>query len=62
VPAVFPAASSLCCRHPLLLLPGCSGSAPRALTGRDDSRSPEGSGGESEVAFGASVWCPVLGV
>jgi hypothetical protein len=35
--AVFPAASSLSCRHPLLLLPGCSGQAPRALTGRDDS-------------------------
>ena len=41
MPAVFPAASSLCCRHPLLLLPGCSGLAPRALTGRDDSQLPK---------------------
>jgi hypothetical protein len=59
MPAVFPAVSRLSCCHPLLLLPGCSGLAPRALTGRDDSRSPDGSGGESEVAIGASVWCPV---
>ncbi len=62
MPAVFPAASGLSRRHPLLLLPGCSGQAPRALTGRDDSRSPNGSGGESEVAIGASFGCPVLGV
>jgi hypothetical protein len=54
MPAVFPAVSRLSCCHPLLLLPGCSGLAPRTLTGRDDSRSPDGSGGESEVAFGAS--------
>jgi hypothetical protein len=58
--AVFPAVSVLSCRHPLLLLPGCSGVAPRALTGRDDSRSPNGSGGESEVAFGASCFVPRL--
>ncbi len=32
--AVFP------CRPPLLLLPGCSGQAPRALTGRDVSLDP----------------------
>ena len=26
------------CRPPLLLVPGCSGLAPRAIAGRDDSR------------------------
>ena len=62
VSAVFPAVSGLSRRHPPLLLPGCGGSAPRALTGRDDSQSPKGLGGESEVAIGASGLCPVLGV
>src|SRR4051794_23438910 len=38
---VFPVASGLSRRQPPLLLPGCDGQAPRALTGRDDSRSPE---------------------
>ena len=41
VPAVFPAVSGLSRRHPLLLLPGCSGQAPRALASRDDSQLPE---------------------
>jgi hypothetical protein len=35
--AVFHAVSGLSLRSPLLLLPGCSGLAPRAVAGRDDS-------------------------
>jgi len=39
--AFFHAVSGLSLRSPLLLLPGCSGLAPRAVTGRDDSLLPD---------------------
>src|SRR3954453_18859215 len=55
---VFPVASGLSRRQPPLLLPGCDGQAPRALTGRDDSRHLKGSGGDSEVLVGASFGAP----
>ena len=39
VPAVFAGCQRVSpCRPPLLLVPGCSGLAPRAIAGRDDSR------------------------
>jgi len=56
---VFPIASGLSRRQPLLLLPGCSGQAPCAIAGHDVSLHPTRSGGESEVAVGASIGCPV---
>src|SRR3954451_9124364 len=55
---VFPVVSGLSRRQPPLLLPGCDGQAPRALTGRDDSRHLKGSGGDSEVLVGASFGAP----
>ena len=59
VPTVFPVVSGLSCRHPLLLLPGCSGQAPRALTGRDNARYRPRSGGESELLIvGSCVGAP----
>ena len=39
--AVFRAVSGLSQLSPPLLLPGCGGPTPRAVTGRDDSRSPD---------------------
>ncbi len=39
--AVFHAVSGLSLLSPPLLLPGCGGPTPRAVTGRDDSRSPD---------------------
>src|SRR3954451_19005241 len=54
----LPAVSGLSRRPPLLLLPGCSDQAPRAIAGRDVSRDLTRSGGESEVAIGASVGAP----
>ena len=54
----LPAVSGLSRRPPLLLLPGCSDQAPRAIAGRDVSRYLTRSGGESEVAIGASLGAP----
>ncbi len=56
--AVFPAASGLSRRQPSLLLPGCGGQAPRAITGRWCSRSPGLSGGDSELLIGSCVCAP----
>jgi hypothetical protein len=56
--AVFPAASGLSRRQPSLLLPGCGGQAPRAITGRWCSRSPGLSGGDSELLVGSCVCAP----
>ena len=55
---VFPTVSGLSLRSPSLLLPGCVGLAPCAIAGHDDSRSPELSGGESELAVGGSWFAP----
>ena len=57
--AVFHAVSGLSNCHPPLLLPGCGGSAPCAISGHDVSSSPNGSGGESELLIGNSLGCPV---
>ncbi len=58
---VFLTVSGLSRRQPLLLLPGCSGQAPCAIAGHDVSQKPDGrSGGESEVAIGASVGAPFI--
>ncbi len=56
----FPSPAVSPCCPPLLLLPGCSGQAPRAIAGRDVSHHLTGweSGGESEVAIGASLGAP----
>ena len=54
----LPAVSGLSRRPPLLLLPGCSDQAPRAIPGRDVSHVLTRSGGESEVAIGASLGAP----
>jgi hypothetical protein len=54
----LPAVSGLSRRPPLLLLPGCSDQAPRAIAGRCVSRYLTRSGGESEVAIGASLGAP----
>src|SRR3954471_9286912 len=54
----LPAVSVLSRLPPLLLLPGCSDQAPRAIAGRDVSRDLTRSGGESEVAIGASLGAP----
>lgn len=52
----FPAGSGLSHRPPLLLLPGCSGQAPRDLTARSFPLYYLKSGGKSEVSLvGASV-------
>src|SRR3954454_5247185 len=56
---VFPVASGLSRRQPPLLLPGCDGQAPRALTGRDDSRSPEDQAARAKSPL-ALLWVPRL--
>src|SRR5688500_20016731 len=56
VSVVFPTVSGLSRRHPPLLLPGCGEQAPGAIAGPDVSLPADSrSGGESEVAIGASV-------
>ena len=58
--AVFLAVSSLSCRHPSLLLPGCDGLAPCGIAAHDDSPLTWfESGGESELLIGNSFGCPV---
>jgi len=59
VSVVFPTVSGLSLRSPTLLLPGCAGQAPCAITGHDDSLLPDGSGSESELAVGGSFFVPV---
>ena len=56
--SVFPDASSLFRCHPPLLVPGCGGSAPCAISGHDVSSQPNKSGGESEMLVGTSVCAP----
>ena len=56
--SVFPDASSLFRCHPPLLVPGCGGSAPCAISGHDVSSQPNKSGGESELLVGNSVCAP----
>ena len=61
--AVFHAVSGLSLLSPPLLLPGCGGPTPRAVTGRDDSRSPDWvRRRERDRPSWRLCWCPVLGV
>ena len=56
--SVFPDVSSLFRCHPPLLVPGCGGSAPCAISGHDVSVLPNELGGESELLVGNSVCAP----
>ena len=61
--AVFHAVSGLSQLSPPLLLPGCGGPTPRAVAGRDDSRSPDWvRRRERDRPCWRLCWCPVLGV
>src|SRR5690606_20693776 len=57
VPAFFHASSGLSRRQPPLVLPGCGDQAPRAITGRWCSRSPDLSGGEGVLLVVGSCVC-----